>query len=363
MTYYDGDKKVTWRKLDNYGSRVAACYHIGYLPNDLIYPPALIRGCSVQKLLTLCQDTEDWEMGSQYVPYGSDTDSYQFGRKGGKDRGGTTIYSKLQEQGIRNNRFYDGNFWMLFQDLSNLVEDFHNLKAAGVEDVYQLWRWWKRKGSKMDTAKAAANTYLPLKYGYKLTLEDVFSLMDGIQRATWELRDFRECRYLGPEREIERLSVTPFLKDFRGKQTFCWQASVLPEPNVFSGAFAFLNDLSMWLTVEDAWDWIPYSFVIDWLVSTPKKFVEDLDWHAWKMNFNLAEACRSYKLVGEVNASHVLDALDGLLDPGQRVNVSYYHRNWSRHFDPPPYYRDKSVGPATAISHWVELTALTIQRA
>jgi hypothetical protein len=269
----------------------------------------------------------------------------------------------LQEQAIKNNRFYDGNFWMLFQDLSNLVEDFQNLKAAGVEDVYQLWRWWKRKGSKMDTAKAAANTYLPLKYGYKLTLEDCQSFFDGILRAREELRGFHECRYLGPEREKEGLSSTPFIPEFSGSQVFCWQATVLPEPNMFSGVFAFLNDFSAWLTVEDAWDWIPYSFVIDWIVSTPKKFVQDMDWHAWKANFNLVEACRSYKLIGDCDARRVLKAPLGLIDPGQRVTISYYHRNWSKRFDPPPYYREQSSGPATALSHWVELSALTIQRA
>jgi hypothetical protein len=338
-------------------------YHIGTLPTDAYVPRSWVNGLLMDSLLESCQETMDWEMGGQYVPYGSDTESYQFGRKGGKDRGGVTIYSQLQEQGISNNRYYDGNLWMLVQDIGNLFEDFKTLKAAGVEDVYQLWRFLKRKGSLKDAAKAAANTYLPLKYGYKLTLEDCFAWKDGMDRLFEDLKAAKEGCYLGPERAVEDVSHSPFLPSFVGRQIFCWQATVLPEPNWFSGLFSFLDRTSLNLSMNDAWDWIPYSFVVNWFTSLPKRFVDHLDFKAWEANYFLLEACRSYKMKGIVSAECAISATSGLLSPHDTVNISFYHRNWSRAFDPPISYRRGGFDPQVPLRHWTELGALIIQRA
>jgi hypothetical protein len=352
----------TWRTTKG-NCDLTGCYFVGPAPTWEYVPMLEKPVVDLDTLKKKFSDLKAYEEGGQYLPPSL---TYNGFSKSGKPRGGTTIYAKLQSQAIKNNRYINTNLPMYFMDIAHAAEDWNNLASQVRIDFFYLTRKMTKKTWKKwlkAAAKESANTYLPLKYGWNLTWAETEQLSQDIQRIWDDVREMTEPRYLGPEREFENLNGSPYFRDIQGIQTFCWQAIVRIQPNSFSGLFAFLDERSMWLTTADAWDWIPYSFVINWLTSVPERLTQGLDFQAWKANYEMVEACRSYKYQGYVSPDDIFHNPWFILELRTNLDVRYYNRSWNRLYDPPMSFNEQGRDYSDEIRrHWVEGGALIIQR-
>lgn len=357
LKYYRYGSEGTWAV--GYLSMGSMCF-FGPGPDQLDYwEEEEIRGLLLPTLLDKFKQQEAYEIGSQELNRVSFAHKdYAFGNRKGRYRGGVTIYAELQQQAIEQNRYINTNLPMFFSDIAHAVEDWNSLSEQLRRDKKVLMNFFKH--SRKRIAKEAANTYLPLKYGWYLTTLEALSL--DLSDLWSDVRLASDSRYLGPTRAHERVNVSSYIEGVVGTQVFVWQAEVRPNPNSFSGLFAFLDERSMWLTASDAWDWIPYSFVVNWLTDLPSRAVSLADFHSWKANYDLREVCRSYKYDGSVSAMEVIDCPSGIFDPTSTLHATYYHRTWSRNFDPPLFYKDEGFDPDRLKGHWIEATALLVQR-
>jgi hypothetical protein len=280
-----------------------------------------------------------------------------------RDRGGQSVFSELQEEAINQNRYINTNFWMFIQDLANAQEDWANLynqfKADG-EFISLLRR--EHRGSLKQGVQLGANTYLPLLYGWRLTQSEAEQLGQQIVRLQDECRLASEDRYLGPMRKIEQLDDVPDALHYltRAQQTFAWSATIRPEPNAFSSAFAFLDERSLYLTTSDAWDWIPYSFVVNWFDSTVGDATRRLDFRAWKANYFPLEVTRSYRLEACIDVCELVQLAGWQTVTPARVK--YYWRDVNKKLDPPGFHTLEDSALSRLASHWCEATALIVQR-
>lgn len=364
--YYYLDGKKTY--FDPGYSIDVGTMMFGPAPDSVDYTALDDVSLNLEPLLRKFESLESYQIGYQNCS----GQNYAFGTHSGKDRGGTTIYAELQDRAIEDNRYINTNLPMFFRDLSHCYEDWNNLSDQLKTDrrllrkVFKAVRKKNQSGSTSklakDVAQGAANTYLPIKYGWRLTQSEAIQIGEGIARIWDDVRGFYSARYLGPERAQERLRETSDFDLLVGDQVFCWQATVLPDRNLFSGLFAFLDERSLWLTAEDIWDYVPYSFVVNWFCDLPKRVVNYADRSFWQMNYNLEEACRSYKFTGYIDAREVINLPSFELAPELVCEISYYHRGWNTQFDPPLYYKGEDFDPSVPLSHWTEITALVIQR-
>lgn len=280
-----------------------------------------------------------------------------------KNRGGQSVFSEMQEEAINQNRYINTNLWMFIQDLANAQEDWANLynqfKADG-EFISVLRR--ERKGSLKEGAQLGANTFLPLLYGWRLTQSEAEKLGEQIARLQDECRLAEEDRYLGPMRRQEILEEIPDELSFltKASQVFAWSATVRPEPNAFSSAFAFLDERSVTLTMSDAWDWVPYSFVVNWFDSTVGDMAQRLDFRAWKANYFPLEVTRSYRLEASADLCKMLSLVNWqTVVPAQ---IKYYWRDVNKKLDPPGFHSSEDSASSRLASHWCEASALIVQR-
>lgn len=285
----------------------------------------------------------------------------------GRNRGGVSVYSELQENAIATNRYINTNLPMFFADIANALEDWNNLADQFQGNLEHLGKL--RKAAKLsagdlrDIAKDASNTYLPLKYGWHLTMDEAVMIGEHLERIWEDVRLASEPRYLGPSRVVEKPTSTAeyFYSLSEPEQTFVWKGTILPEPNSFSGLFAFLDERSLWLTTSDAWDWIPYSFVVNWFFDLPKNGVKAADFQAWKANYFPLEISRSYKLTGKIGSMDLF-AGNRAIFVADEPSFKFYHRWWNREFDPPNLQSTDSSWQDRSTGHWCELGALIIQR-
>lgn len=312
------------------------------------------------------QQLEDWIVGQQTFLWSfSEVEAYNLGYKPkGKNRGPYTIWTTLEKKAIENNRAIDSSLWMFFQDLKNAREDWGNL-AKQFETDAKFFLNHKRsplmKIHWVEVGKHGSNTYLPILYGWRLTQAEAENLGEALQKLLFEQTPWRKSiRYLGPERETESFREDKFVEGFSGKVLFCWQADVNPDWNAFSKWYARLDELKLWLSLKDAWDWVKYSFVLNWLTKVPLQLLEWYDFQAWKQNYALLQVQRSVKFEGKITAFSAIGNY-ALAYPDQLLDCKYYRRYWNNLFDPMPSFQTH-IGGNTIFDHLIETSALVIQR-
>lgn len=342
-------------------------YHtfVGYAPWWGTYHMVLPEN-RLDDLYQEFQKLEDWIVGRQLFLWSfSEVEPYNLGYKPlGKDRGNYTIWTTLQKEAIEGNKRLDSSIWMFLQDIVKAKEDWGNLFDQLKTDA--LWFSNHRKSPLMkihwvQLGKNGSNTYLPILYGWRLTHAEAVSIGKELNRiifddAPWD----NDIRYLGPQRETERFEENKYVEGFSGLVKFCWQADVDPTWNVFSEQYAVLDEMKAWPELHDAWDWVKYSFVINWLTKVPLQLLEWYDFQAWKANYALLQVQRSVKFEGHIEAFSVIGNY-AIAYPGQLLDCKYYRRYWNEVFDPMPSFLTHLSGN-TIFNHLVETSALVIQR-
>lgn len=205
-------------------------------------------------------------------------------------------------------------------------------QLEGLSDIVRMF------GTAGKLTKAIATAYLTWHYGAKLTISDTKKLiteMNRYQRThNASFRHFSsvaEDTYDGVHRE------------------FRYEAFVAPHDSRVSSLLGFLRDFDLLPTAENLWDLVPFSFVVDWFVNVGD-ILSALDLASELSQFEISYVGYSVK------TREPVDPLPGLAG---EVTMRTYRR-WYRHKPMPPSI--PSVSTPTSFDHWIEGSALVVQR-
>jgi len=261
------------------------------------------------------------------------------------------FWSHIQEEALKDSIIISNNMFMFVRDMVDLKNYVQNVAESGDK----LYRSIREDGVSVELAKAGANMYLPVKYGYGLTLaeaNDIGNKIIGMREKYKNLFSKFQCRH---RRELKT--------DF-GTMRCAYLANVVVKDNAFSEVYASLYNTGFWMTLKNAWDFIPYSFCADWILSF-SDLLESIDLYGYRCNLSLLSLFHTYIL--DKTPVRVIDlwpSLIGTVDDDLMVQLSYYDRQLLSEFDPPPFDLSTPLvdtDPA-GWSHYTEAISLIIQR-
>jgi hypothetical protein len=270
-------------------------------------------------------------------------------------RGSHSVWSDLQNTATQAAYIISNNMWMFVRDMANLKEDFQSLLDAG-KKAYKSYSGFARSPN-LRAGKAAAvstaNVYLPVKYGYGLTVSEAHGIGQKLLTIGEKYR-----RLFGVFQMRARQTVQTTL----GPVRCCYLANVHLKDNAFSQLYGAIFNSGFYLTLKDAWDFIPYSFCVDWVVSVGD-LVAAIDAKGYRANLDADAVLHTTIFDNAVPQLQLwLDLYDLLPETSLAVRVSYYDRQVGRVFDPTPIALDTPLAEGQHFSHFTEATALFVQR-
>lgn len=137
----------------------------------------------------------------------------------------------------------------------NNIEFFSELPYIidGIKDVYELVR------GKIDV-KTAASLYLSYKYGARLTVSDFFNNLNDLKRQLEKVNhSFRWSR----AREVLPSPYLPILCE-DCVDTYNYKVYYNPYDRGLKSIVSEIWNYGMFPTLQNSWDLIPLSFVVDW---------------------------------------------------------------------------------------------------
>lgn len=137
----------------------------------------------------------------------------------------------------------------------NNIEFFRELPYVidGIKDVYKLLR------GKID-AKTAASLYLSYKYGVRLTISDFFDNLNDLKRQLEKVNhSFKWSR----AREVIPSPYLPILCE-SCVDIYNYKVYYNPYDRGFKSIVSEIWNYGMFPTLQNSWDLVPLSFVIDW---------------------------------------------------------------------------------------------------
>lgn len=202
-------------------------------------------------------------------------------------------------------------------------------------------------------ARRLADLHLSMTYGPGLTINETFQQAERLRRHAVTFNDASRAR--------SRLSYTADL-DFLGKTASvfiqytckCWYGSSLrhtfdPITEIYRAGLI--------PTLEDVWDLIPYSFVVDWIVGV-NKFLSQLDAQYLIARLPVFSVVFGRRLMMKGDVSFLDSAA---VDDGIRGTFTYveYSREVGTKLVPPTPSLQSTV---SSFDNWSEASALFIQR-
>lgn len=184
-----------------------------------------------------------------------------------------------------------------------------------------------------------ADLYLAFHYGWNLTAKDTLELADAIDRYTQINGDWQIAA--ATRREVQ----SQWTHDCRYTSYF----SLFGEESSILKQFLYLNDL--YLDAANAWDMVPFSFVVDWFVPVGENIEKLENYNSFRQFHTHQVSCKTHKSI-----RHGPPSIAGVNLPG-RVSLTRYYRQYLT--EPiKPVYTDLSVTPD--FDHWLESTALVV---
>lgn len=195
-----------------------------------------------------------------------------------------------------------------------------------------------------DDPKAWSSLYLSFHYGLKLTVSDTKSIMSEIIKVN---------NHNGPA----KLQSSSSLSDVDMGISGVAHLSVYYDR--CSGAFAklyykLLEYDTLFSDMENLWDLVPFSFVIDWFVAVGD-LLDQLDATNHSVAFNIPAAEYSIKLERQMDPT-----LFGLDLSQATLQARWYHRCFIPEAPTPSYSLDIPINQG--FGHWIESGALILQK-
>jgi len=195
--------------------------------------------------------------------------------------------------------------------------------------------------------KGVADNYLTVNYGILPTIDDLKSITEAFKRRKpffdrngWKVynADHRDSG----SRDNVFYDLEQHIK-----------LAIDDEDNGFEALYQRMDSIGIFPTMENIWDLIPYSFVIDWIIDVGG-FLERVDARMRLQTLNIRYATWSLKRTSRK------DILPTVVLPlvGTIETVSY-HRRTSDQCPLPPL---SLQGTLADFDRWIEASALIIQR-
>lgn len=259
----------------------------------------------------------------------------------------TTIKDTLVETDFDN---------LISDHKSKLIRDaIDNCRAldinttAYLRDVRRIWSAIKpifEVISRPLNPESWANLWLTYRYGIRLFLKDSYKILQS-----WE---------------SDRLATVP--RFYKGRSRLKASAEVLgfdtvldchltikgsDQPKSLDGFFRILRQADLLVTLNEAWDLLPYSFVLDWLLPI-QDTLKDLDRNLDLYLYDIQD------FIWSVKATTVIVPPDSLNVTGS-IEFSYYKR-WREEPDHSLSVNPYPLGEGINVLHSADLLALCIQR-
>lgn len=194
--------------------------------------------------------------------------------------------------------------------------------------------------------KGIANTYLGVHYGVLPTIGDLKSIVGAFRKISPYLdRNGFSTYSAGHIASLEDGSMTYQLEQHL-------KLALGDEDDGFRALLQRLESMGTLPTFENLWDLVPYSFVIDWF-SDVGDFLERIDTRLRlaRLNIKYVTSSRKQTFSGPI-------PLDESIPYKGTIDLVRYHRWVEGHCPAPPL----APPPSQGFNHWVEATALLVQR-
>lgn len=261
-------------------------------------------------------------------------------------------WNNLAYKAYQDIGFWNGNGIAFVRDAIHLRDDFlgtahelsslvHKLKRAGKSKYIarEVSRRAKFVARSTALADALSSLYLSFHYGYKLTVQDSLELANQAPK----LAEFM------PLKRVSAMETTSENGVEGVARYHCYY-----DPTPLGALDQALTELDLKLTLENAWDMVPYSFVIDWFTKLGDYFNAIDNYAQVSQKYHVYAICRSWK------ASKVVE-VEIPTSGGSTYDlklVSYQRWADKEPLKPLPP-TDVSINP---FSHIAEATALIVQK-
>lgn len=238
-------------------------------------------------------------------------------------------YGELAARAADKRRRIDVNLYELIRDLSDvksLIPSLSNLKSL----------------------KERAGNFLYVKYGVMPTISDLRKIFSAFKARVPYLDRFGNSVFTAAHISSMDEQQCSFTLEQHVK------VPVANEDSEFLRLIEALDEVGLSLTLENIWDLVKYSFVIDWFVDVGG-FLQRIDQRQRITRYNIPYVTVSRKQTVQGEVPFAL----GLSFFGP-IEWRYYHRWVDSHCPLPPL--TLSTTP-TVSDHWLEAGALIIQRA
>lgn len=188
----------------------------------------------------------------------------------------------------------------------------------------------------LDNPKSWADLFLSVKYGWKMTLADTLELSKALGTAVGSApRKHQRCR--------------------ASREANGWQEYLSFDVDNSASPGTSLRQLinwGIWPTAENLWDFVPFSFVVNWLTGL-NGIMQAIDDNLILCHLPVSHICHSFKYVGTISASSFSTNLLGTL------RIQYYQRQILKSL---PWKKFKLDSINGLSGHGAEATALIVQR-
>lgn len=218
------------------------------------------------------------------------------------------VLNDTLRQALQNLKYTSVNLPVfLLQDMPELAHTIMALGRAIANPRSTIARIFRllTKGRALETL---ANTWLSGRYGIRLTVQDILELRDNYQRSRRARKVTVGNRSFCTSRARSKLKWKERSVDFHMKIYYDDNNNLN-----WSSSFMSVYRTNLYWSLLNTWDFIPFSFVVDWLLPV-SKVLNDLDLKAAQQSLPIVEVLYSLKCIetkfsGMSQSQHLLGSM------------------------------------------------------
>lgn len=206
--------------------------------------------------------------------------------------------------------------------------------------------------------KQASNLYLSYHYGYRLSVKDTVELYSAAKREFNSVKRVLAATRARKEWQYQYPSWTP-LGGLTAKRERCVKVWYRQMDDGLEGLLTNLFRWDVFPELGNVYDYIPYSFVVDWLLPFGD-ILDKIDYHTYSHVLRVLNTVRSESFeVSSVpmDSPLLLGLIRGYSAPSG-LTLKLYQRWIERDLTYPPLQLTAQAGP----SNWLPAGALILQR-
>lgn len=289
-----------------------------------------------------------------YVSASSPTCKYRFAAVAFKDTCRNDIMSlnKLTSTGtfipdlVKDDKFVWGDLCQQCIDKANYVDVNVLSLIHELRNIKKLLP----KFRKVLDPKTWANAYLGFRYGLTLTIQDMRELSGAIAAVVTDSRNYDYWR-------VRKLYASKSLIINFGKYvasvSYHYKVSYAPYPSLVMNIINESRKWGIYPTLKNAWDWIPFSFVVDWFISV-QDMLSQVDEYINYQYFDVRAVCKSRKCSITLPVRSLISSTSAI----GNVTETSYTRKVKSTLDLPRI----RLGHPSEFHNYAEFTALLVQR-